>query len=328
MKALIVCHAGVGVGLGHLTRSLVIAKILRARFGADVRFLIQGDPLERDDLETFFYQFVPSDCDIFGLIASQSFVDLVLFDFQPQRVPKTLGATISALRVAGSKVVAIDGLLAYRHELDLIFIPSFHFRPPFDLNEGAPIVFGWDCFLFDPQWEPVPWVPGRRVLALSGGSDATQLGNTWPALLNQSLREGTELHWVKGPFAAKPNWPATTRIKMIEHSAPAGLGPLMLQASYAITVFGVSFYELLHMGVPTVVFSPYGDKDAIELDSIAASGVALVAADEREATERLIELMNCDGLAQQLSGRAREAMGESGAFRLCAEIENLMQTTS
>lgn len=324
MEVLIVCHAGAGIGLGHLSRALVIAKALRTRFGAEVQWLIQSDPLQRDDLKAFPHRFVPLDHDLAGQLAAHAPVDLVLLDLQPQRVPPALGPAIGALRAAGAKVVAIDGLLAYRPELDLIFMPSFQFRPPTDLKEGAPIVYGWDCFLLDTQWAPLPWTPGRRVLALTGGSDTTQLGATWPALLNHSLPADAELHWVTGPFAEKPNWPAMQRIKMIEHVAPAGLGPLMQQANYAVTVFGVSFFELLYLGVPTVVFSPYGGKDIAEMNAIAESGMALVAADEREATEYLAELLSHEDMAMQLSQRARATLGTSGAQRLCSEIAGLM----
>jgi len=215
MRVLIICHAGVGIGLGHLSRSLVIAKALRARFGAEVRLLIQSDLLERGNLDAFQHRFVSLDHDLVGQMVSDVLVDLVLLDLQQQRVPLALGRAIGVLRAAGTKVVAIDGLLAYRPELDLIFIPSFQFHPPADMKEGAPIVFGWDCFLLDPQWVPSLWTPGRRVLALTGGSDTTQLGTTWPTLLNQSLPLDAELHWVTGPFAAKPDWPVTQRIRMV-----------------------------------------------------------------------------------------------------------------
>lgn len=324
MKVLITCHAGVGIGLGHLSRSLVIAKALQSRFGAEVQWLIQSDPLARHELSAFQHRFVPPDQDLAKEMLAQGPVDLVLLDLQPQRLPLDLGRAIGALRASGAKVVAIDGLLAYRAELDLIFMPSFQFRPPADLTDGAPIVFGWDCFLLDGHVAPTPWVPGRRVLALTGGSDATHLGEGWPNLLNEVLPTDVALHWVTGPFAAKPNWPRVPRLEMVEHVAPQGLGPLMQRADYAVTVFGVSFFELLYLGVPTVVFSPYGGKDSYELNAIAEAGVALVAADERDATQRLLELLGHDALARQLSERARAKLSRSGAERLCSEISGLM----
>lgn len=324
IKVLIVCQAGSGIGLGHLSRSLVIAKAFRARFKADVRLLIQSDSLERDDLKAYPHQFLPPNDELAEQIVKQDPVDLVLLDLQPERVPRELGNAISVMRKVGAKVVAIDGLLECRPELDLIFIPSFHFEPPANLEKGAPIVFGWDCFLIDPQLSPLRWRHGRRVLALSGGSDATQLGETWPAILNETLPAATQLHWVTGPFAKRPIWPAAPRIRMVEHIAPTGLGLIMQESQYAVTVFGVSFFELLYLGVPTVVFSPYGSKDSKAISAIETLGVALVATSEREATKRLTKLMANDELALQLSQRSQAQIYLSGVRRLCSEITALM----
>lgn len=324
MNALIVCHAGLGIGLGHLSRSLVIAKGLQENFRANVRLLIQTDALERTDLENFQHRFISLNDDLTKNLALEENLDLVLMDLQPQRVPHDLCYAFSALRATGAKLVGIDGLLNYRSELDLIFIPSFQFSPPHVLVTGAPIIFGWDCFLLPPHSAPEDWRPGSHVLALTGGSDATQLGTIWPELLNTSLPQHAELHWVTGPFAAPPNWPTAPLIKMTQHLAPVGLLPLMQQANYAVTVFGVSLFELLQLGVPTVVFSPYGNKDSRELEAIRASGTALVAVDAHDATRQLAELMQDPDLGQQLSKRSRATLRKSGVHRLCAEVQSLL----
>ncbi len=323
IKILCVCHAGEGIGLGHLTRMLVAAKALRQVFGADVQLLIQGDQVNNNELSAFPHRFVGFEESLTANIQSTNLhdgLDVVVFDLHPQKIPLEFEALLDRLRSSSCRLVAIDGLLRYRPKLDLIFHPSFLFAPPPDLKDGAPIVHGWDCFLLNIQETPRDWRAGPKVLVLTGGCDATRLGDSWPDLLNQSLPSDAELHWVTGPFAAKPNWPISPRIQMIEHVAPTGLGPLMQQANYAVTVFGVSFFELMYLGIPTVVFSPYSGKDAAEIGAIEASGVALVAADEREATDRLIELLSHDDLAQQLSARARTALNKPGAQRLCSEI--------
>jgi spore coat polysaccharide biosynthesis predicted glycosyltransferase SpsG len=324
MKVLIVCQAGEGIGLGHFSRCLVIAKSLEKRFKAEVHWLIQGNPFEREDLNKFTHRFLPPDQDLTKQLVSHTRVDLVFLDLQTQLVPSEIGLALRSLRELGSIVVAIDGLLKYRSELDLIFIPSFQFKPPKDLSDGAPIVFGWDCFLLDNQFQPLPWKRGNRVLALTGGSDATQLGRNWPTVLDKSLPIDSELHWVRGPFSPAPNFPAEPRIKMIEHVSPNGLGSLMRQSNYAVTVFGVSFFELLYLGIPTVVFSPYGNKDDPELISIANAGVAIVASDEGDAVTKLNNLLSNEYKAHDMSTKARALMDKPGTHRFCFEIEKLL----
>ena len=328
-NVLVACNAGDGVGLGHLSRSLVAAEALRSRLGAGVRLLVQGNQINRSDLDTFPHRFVTKDQDLAKVVLveyARQCVDIVVFDLHRDSlpVPASMQAMFITLRSAGCRIVAIDGLLQYRAMLDLIFIPSFQHADPADARNLAPIVFGWDCFLLNLKETPRGWQPGPRVLALTGGSDVTGLGQTWPTLLDATLPYQTELHWVTGPFAHAPALPQAPRIQFHSHLSPSGLGPLMQASNYAITVFGVSFFELLYLGIPTVVFSPYGGKDDQELVAIAKTGAALVARDEREATERLFALMHDDGLAAQLSLNARTRLNTPGGRRFCAEIALLM----
>lgn len=326
MNVLLVCHAGTGTGLGHMARCLVVARALQRDVQARVQMLIQSEALEWPELASVPHRFVSPQHGLSAHVLAwqtQHPQDVVVFDLQPQRIEADFADLLAQLRASGCKLVAVDGLLRYRPLLDLIFTPSFHLALPPDLPEGAPIVMGWDCFLLNVQETPRAWQTGRSVLALTGGSDATALGQTWPSLLDSILPPETELHWVTGPFAAPPQLPATPRIAIQEHVAPAGLGGLMVDSNYAVTVFGVSFFELMSLGIPTVVFSPYGDKDNSELALIAESGAALVARDERDACLLLLKLMQDATLAGQLSRRSLELLSTPGATRLCAELLKL-----
>ena len=327
MNVLMVCHVGSGSGLGHLTRSLVVAKALKDQFDASVQFLIQGELIVKNDLENFDNQFVSLEQSVslsIQAINEINKLDIVIFDLYPGYIPRDMKALLVNLRTSGSKIVAIDGLLEYRSELDMIFIPSFQFNPPVNLGHGAPIIFGWDCFLLDVQDTKIEWEKGQKVLALTGGSDTSELGKTWPTLLDQVLSEGTELHWVTGPFAKSPYLPDLPHISIHNHEAPDGLGSLMKASNYAVTVFGVSFFELLYYGVPTVVFSPYNGKDNSQLDAIAEAEVALVAKNEIEAADMLVDLMNNEACSRNLSKKAHDLLNPQGVIRLCNEIDRLL----
>ena len=327
MNALIVCHAGERLGLGHLTRSMVVASALQEDLGATVRFLIQGDPVQRDDLAQFDHHFLGIDVNLGDKIRQQVNLfdaQVVVLDLHPRLVPTEFDLLLKVLRQEGCRVVGVDGLILHRRELDLIFIPSFQFLKPDGLAGSAPILFGWDCFLLNVKCRPIEWEPGRQVLALAGGSDATNLGRSLPTLLNAALPDDTKLHWVTGPFAQNPVWPLAPRFPMVNHHPPSGLDDLMLKTNYAVTVYGVSFFELLYYGVPTVVFSPYGNKDDAELAAIAAEGVALVARNENEAVFKLNELMTDDSLARSLSQRARQLLAVQGGKKLAQAVAALL----
>jgi hypothetical protein len=98
----------------------------------------------------------------------------------------------------------------------------------------------------------------------------------------------------------------------------------MAQASYALTVYGVSFFELLFYGRPTVVFSPYGNKDDAELDTIASEAVALRASDEVDGVAKLKGLMADEALAESLSRHARRKLSVSGGRKLAQAVAQLL----
>ena len=326
-SVLIACHAGSGIGLGHLMRSLVAGRALQDELGAKIQFLIQGDGVDAGLLSDFPYRLIPQGvdwCDALRDDCSHQRIDAVLLDLFPRLIPRSMGQCLSEIRDLGIKLVGIDGLVAYRDVLDLVFFPSFRMPSGAD-SMDASLVFGWDCFLLNVP-EAIPaWSHGHRVLALTGGSDVTRLGQTWPSILNDRLPSGVELDWVTGPYAQAPVWPAEPRIAMRRLVAQQGLGGLMAQTHYAVTVYGVSFFELLYCGIPTVVFSPYGGKDDAELAHIADAGVALVARDESEATDLLVGLMANPAAAIALSQRAKKRLVQRGGRRLAQEVARLLQ---
>ena len=98
----------------------------------------------------------------------------------------------------------------------------------------------------------------------------------------------------------------------------------MVKVNYAITVYGVSFFELLYYGIPTVVFSPYGEKDANELSAIFREEVAMVAKNSDDAVLKLKELMANDVLAKQLSQRSKLKLSVLGGKKFVQAVSDLL----
>jgi len=323
MRALIVCQAGKGIGLGHVSRCIVIAASLQHRLGASVQFVIQGEKVQRTEFDALRCDYLEPEANLTQWLCGVTAAELLILDLQPQRLPSDLLPALKRLRSRGIKVVAVDGLLQYRQDLDLIFVPSFLSNVQDGSEGSAPVVSGWDCFLLDDRALPVAWKPGPRVLALTGGSDATGLGQHWPAQLAQALPAQSELHWVTGPFAAAPRFPDQAHVEFRQHIAPQGLTRLMQTMHYAVTIYGVSFFELLKSGIPTVVFSPYCGRDAAELAVIRDIGIAVVASDEIDASKQLSRLMHDHTRAGELSARAAALLAPSGGIRFASEVQAL-----
>ncbi|NJD05697.1 MAG: hypothetical protein FIA97_04270 [Methylococcaceae bacterium] len=218
----------------------------------------------------------------------------------------------------------MDGLLDQVQRLELVWLPSFY-MPPDRRSDLAPHVrFGWDRYLIRRHPSPPEWQPGMRVLVLTGGSDVTGLGRVLPRLLDAGLPPGTTVCWVQGPYADPPDLPEMPSLSWTIEQSPEGLGNLLAESGYVLTVYGVSLFEALQCGRPTVVFSPYDGRDDRELEALAAENVAVVSDAWESAVASLAQLMADTERARRLAAAARSRLAVDGAFALAEEIAILI----
>jgi len=130
---------------------------------------------------------------------------------------------------------------------------------------------------------------------------------------------------VIGPYASRPVLKEKKIINIKEYLSPNNISKLMQKANYAISVFGVSFFELLKTGIPTVVFPAIKSKNKLEIEIIKKSGVAIVAKNEYEATRLLIKLMSDNNRALFISKKASAKLKTSGEIRLSDAVANLFE---
>jgi spore coat polysaccharide biosynthesis predicted glycosyltransferase SpsG len=326
-RILLVCYVGVNIGLGHLSRLLALADVLRKERKVQPEFLIFGDFIKKNELSNFnVHTFLLSDdfIDTIKNILETDNYDAVVLDLFPNHNIDNLGGLFIQLKRSNICLISIDSLIEHCNILDLIWIPSFNFDCSKYTNCNSILKSGWDSFLIQKRFQHKGWTPGSKVLVLTGGSDVSNLGKTLPAQLDKLLDKNIELHWVKGPFSVAPKLPKQCRLNWTVHDSPEYLDELIVQIDYVMTVFGVSFFEVLQYGIPTVVFSPYGIKDSNELNALSEEGVSVVVNNSKLAINGLIELMNNDELAKQYSVNALKKMSINGTKNLSKEIYSLV----
>lgn len=331
---LVVCQAGPGIGLGHLARCLALAGALQDRHFAGVRLLVQGPAVDKAGLALLPHRFIAAEADLLAAMRAE-LADkpcrAVVFDLHPAGIPAGLGDFLIELGASGVRRVGIDSLFCLAGPagaLDLLCLPGFHVAPDrVAACAPTPVRFGWPYYLIETARAPhrPPGSP-RRVLVLTGGSDATSLGASLPTLLDHTLPADTQINWVQGPYAAAPDLPAATRLTWRIHAAPPSLAPLMGSVDFALTVYGVSLFELLGQGIPSVVFSPYGERDNEEIPALAAADVAIVARDVEAAVTALGKLMNDPASAGKLAASGPRHIDGEGPARLARDIFDLLES--
>ena len=219
-------------------------------------------------------------------------------------------------------MVAIDRPRDMIDEFDFVFVPSF-FWPP-----GKPVppnvVFGWDCFITEPNDGPGLPQKAGNVLVATGGADRYGLSKIWPELMSSKLVAGTIVNWVVGPYAGLPRLPVSREIsfRVLEDVVDVPNTAVATASQLAVCVYGATFFELLALSMPTVVLLPEGVVESEEVEELIAADVAMVASDPIEAIRMLTALASSPLLVKRLRKNMQKLIraGE-GLSRFSSEIE-------
>lgn len=325
-RFLLVCHAGADVGIGHLKRLLTLEPELRQHNGSSCVLLVFGGADGSLSEYAPHAVFVDSRADFSRTLMTyvKNFrPHVVTFDLKTELVCNIIHEVLEVLKTKKIAVVSVDGLRQHRKNLDLLWIPSFY-SPELLLpaTKDSLVYWGWGSYLIRRKFSKPPWRPGNRLLVLLGGTDIAGVGESLPFRLDRDVDDSLEVDWVQGPFASAPRIPETSRHLWRVHKAPNSLDALISQSNYVVSAFGVSFFECLLYGKPTVVFSPYGAKDDEELDELKKENVAMVAKQD-SLTSDLTYLIRSDSAARQLAKRASRKISSDGPKTLSRMLYRL-----
>lgn len=294
-KFLILCEAGPELGLGHLTRACVAAESLQARLGAGVQLLIRGEPFDFDDLKLLPHEWVDSfghlDRDLDGIIVDLKSVDEPLQEKLNMAPAMTLK-------------VGVDVRLADTGFFDLIWMPSIYVDDAFKRHTEGKLWFGPECFLLrnasdqPPQTSNPGGNRGKSLVTLTGGADPARLSRSLPDQMLETLPEYIKIDWIQGPYAEPPV--VTRQDRQFDVvQAPSNLADRLNGYDAALCVYGVTFYECLRAGVPTIVFDPIGAATPEEWEALSGLLPAFVASSAEEAIDKLAILLDDPGAAEE-----------------------------
>ena len=328
LKILLVCYVSSRIGLGHLSRLLALAQTLKKEKKVVPEFLIFGDLIKKDELDSFVTHNFSIQNDFSQTVQSLSENNnfkAIVFDIYQSHNISNLDNLFIELKQQNIFIIGIDSLIEYCDILDLIWIPSFNFDTIKHCNCKSLLRSGWDTYLIQKRLNHKKWRSGSKILVLTGGSDVANLGKILPTQLDQILDKNSEVHWVKGPLSDYPKLPEKQKLKWIFHDAPQQLDDIVVKSNYVLTVFGVSFFEILQYGIPTVVFSPYNNKNDKDLMALSKEDVAIVSFNLDTAIKELSNLMTDEKLAKKLSINALKKMSVNGSLQLSKEIHLLLK---
>lgn len=328
------CDGGAQLGLGHVRRSLSVARALRDREGFGVRFAMNDDALALAPVreQGFAVDTRPhgmSEIDWLLSVSVEHKPVAMMLDVRTE-----LSAT-SVMRLKGADMVVatIDDGSPRRLAADASFYPPV--PQVFSLNwEGAeaePQV-GWEWVVLGHDTLPPFSVrSGRpRVIVSMGGSDPQ--GLTVPAVRAlMSLNDDFDATVVIGP-AADPLIEARVarlapRFTIVR--SPNDLPKLMSEADLGLISFGVTAYELAAMGVPAVYLC-LSDDHAISASAFESAGMGLSLGVASRLSEAMIAAVVNDLLGdpvyrREMGTAGRMSIDGRGAARIAAHMKRLVE---
>lgn len=326
MEINLISNLGKNAGLGHFKRLLSVFNYLQKKFTSTINFyaLCEEIPIACQNKNLIYLT-----GDINEIIATEivkiGIKQVFIFDLLESSLSKSFQDTILFIKNNDGILIAIDGLLDF-NEIDYYFMPTFYFKEGFKNINPSKISWGWQNFLINPKYDQIEYEKKRNnILALTGGSDVKNLSSYMPKLMDKGIKGDYIIDWVVGPFSNQPILDKSNSKQWEIHQSPDSLDDLMVSSKFAITVYGVSFFELLYYGVAVVVFSPYGSKDLLELKQIEELDLAVIASDEKDAVKKINQLIKNREYSEILSNNAKNIFSKRGEETLFDVIAHLIK---
>ncbi len=270
-------EAGQGIGMGHLCRSLVIAREF-FKSGKPCLFVINNDLSARDRLNAEGFPFE------FGNLEGRELPSIL--DNTPKTVifdsKKDVTSLIPALKRSGHKIILLDNVTPARLYADMVIYPSPLFVDNLDWTGFKGHVYSGARYV--PVDETYLKARNRcrmlkhqlpyRMLVTMGGGDTRQLTYQVVSSLFH-LPQPVEIKVVIGPAFI----PDTRLIELERENDPRlqfitrqnNLASLMADSHIAITAVGITLYELAAVGVPAIVIANYSE-DHRDMELLAEMG--------------------------------------------------------
>jgi UDP-2,4-diacetamido-2,4,6-trideoxy-beta-L-altropyranose hydrolase len=313
-----VTDAGGEAGLGHFKRCVALARALGAR-GSAVDMLVSGPP--DTALASVAPGVTPTPLDWWGAprrvldaVAGQGVEAFVVDSYHADE------SLLAALRRAGL-VVAIDDLADRPLPVDLIVNGAWHAeRLTYRVAPETRRLLGPRYALLDHAFAEAParvTAEGvERVLVTLGGSTPTSEMAAAVAAVRSALPQA-RLDVLGGlvAVAAAPA-PGVTL-----HGVVPSLRPLLASADLAVTGGGMTLYECLATGTPTIAVC-LADNQRPNLEHLGADGL-VVPADFATLGATVARVAADRSLRGRLSAAGRRAIDGRGTERVADEIVHL-----
>jgi spore coat polysaccharide biosynthesis predicted glycosyltransferase SpsG len=270
-NVLFAAKGGENIGLGHIKRSLAIAKHIRKNYDCNIAFVVNKDNALLKLLdENGFEHFI-----IDGISVDQLAVAVELFNpfITVFDIKEDVSGGIRYLMQKGIRTCLFDNITDARKHANIVIYPVGHFQDSLDWSGFAGRKYiGAEYFPLDEKFLEYNIKKNTskkrfNILVTMGGSDPNSI--TFRVIKALEDLENIDITVLIGPSFKLENVEEISKsvnvnIKL-KHNV-SNVAEFMANADIAITAFGITLYELAYMGLPAIIIYNYlSDKTEVDI---------------------------------------------------------------
>ena len=303
LRVLLVADDGPEFGLGHLKRMQFLHNQLSSVHRLEPRLLSRElfNESSASRLESItFPHYVSHEI-------AKTAPAVCVFDIS-YRHWETSWADLRLCKPRATKTVGVDVPRHFEREFSKVIHPSIGASDDDDPKANS----GPDWILVErkPIWMPKPRT--SIVTIITGSQSVDQFRDWVTSELRQLSSAGIQIEWVIGKYRENLLAEQCSDQSSIRFVSDNGLAERLSATSIAITRFGVTAFELISRGVPTIILPEWSADEADEVAALRGSNVAMVCETRSDLSKNLERLLADPTLRKRLSTRAREFFATSG----------------
>lgn len=265
------------IGMGHLSRCLLIAKFIQKK-GVDVMFLTQEDGTCLQVVEKGYQSYKITEEEIFDISQLPHYYDyfILIADINSKSIfknSKSYFSNLDLIRKGFQMLVTLEELTDYPYCSDIVIIPYFGANK-IKLRECSNVVYllGEKYFLLRDEFYNNDFIVqklAKNILITMGGGDPNRISlkvlsalavlgkeyKFYVVLGQASDISDSELHHIMGNY----------KDSLVVYRNCSQISEVMMSCDIALTNSGLTKYELAALGVPTVVISNNASQSKIDI---------------------------------------------------------------
>ncbi|MCH8956014.1 NTP transferase domain-containing protein [candidate division KSB1 bacterium] len=328
-----ITHAGKEIGLGHLSRSIALSLELKESQSLKVVFCVNDDPVTKELLNKNGFVFTTWSLEtqldtITRELLQPNSISAIVLDVKSDK-GEWLDHWLNLMKTIELPKFAIDYIPDETESAITSIIPTVCSSglATHSVSKRNDVIWGRDYLLLNRRiifWRENQDIEKEGIVVTAGGSG--QLADSLLKALSQ-INEVVKIKFVVGPFADRANFESQLDGNGLQNCEiifdPPDPYKVYSESQLAIATFGVTAYELIALGVPTVVINTLTPGDRNIVVFMAGKSVCINALAYSSNTEKFVNeiwyLMANQTVRDQLSRRGKSWIDGMGVQRV-AEI--------